>query len=506
MKPTESSYCRLVSFATRRLHALFGKSLTLDARSRAVRISGRLSKTGPRSWFRPSLRRIGRTLGIPVGAEADGSLTVELSRDAEGSQLLAFCHFLNHAVRRHRLEMELTETNAGIIALWNDVDDQRRRAEAATQTIEELNRSKDRFLAVLAHELRTPLAAILLAAEELRIEEGLEELTGLQVIHRQGRQLKRLVDDLLEATRATRHKLKLNRTVHPLSRSLEAALRMTGPKAAAKNLRLMRPPPPSDVFVDGDEDRLVQVWSNLLDNAVKYSEPGGAVEVSVQTEPEQVRVQVRDEGRGFDEDASERIFAAFVQEREVFESSETGLGLGLALVDELVRLHGGQASASSPGAGRGATLTVELPRVARPSPSVSGPGGASGTDPNSSRSLSVLIAEDDEDLRTLVARAFRRREVQVTEAATGPEALDRARQSDFDAMIFDLGLPGMGGLSLAEEVRRLGTAAVLIAATGHGSEEALRRTREAGFDHHLVKPLDIEKVLDLISKREDHAR
>lgn len=420
---------------------------------------------------------------------------------------------LIHLRRRCRLEVELEDTNAGIIALWNEVESERKNAQQAKDIILELNRSKDRFMAALAHELRNPLAAIVLASEEL-MEEEAEAPASLKLIHRQGRQLGRLVDDLLQVSRALQRKLRLKTEAQPLRRSLGAALEAARLEAQRRGVGLEHELPPDDVWVEGDEYRLVQVWSNLLDNGLKYTGPGGTVRVRYQMEDQAVQIRFEDDGRGFAPDAVERIFSAFAREEEEVESQvNVGLGLGLSLVKQLVELHGGEVTAESEGQGKGATFTVRLRRYIQAEttePSKRGPPEeARGERPTSRASASsrspaqegvqtrptLLLAEDNEDLRELMVRALERRGVQVEAVGDGLEALERLRGQAYDVMLFDLGLPGMDGLELGRHARQLRPDARLVAATGHGSNRIQTQTQEAGFDLHLVKPIDVAKLV-----------
>ena len=401
-----------------------------------------------------------------------------------------------------KLELELEDTNRGILALYGETLAQRLEAGEASRRLADLNQRKDEFLAMLAHELRNPLAAIRAATSELRREEDDPDPEVLTVLDRQLLLLARLVDDLLDVSRVTRGRLELTRAPVDLRDAVRDAVFTVQHAASAKQIRLESQLESRPAVVDGDTDRLMQIAVNLLDNAIKYTPEGGVVQARVHVEDDAIRLVVADSGRGFNPAEASRLFDLFVQQVDR-DDTPHGLGLGLTLVRSLVQLHGGEVGAHSPGEGRGSSFVVTFPRGATADlePTADEPSAegvqADGED------LSVLLVEDNDDLRMLFGAGLRRFFGQVDEAASGPEALE-ALQQGYDVVILDLGLPGLDGYEVARRARAAGSKARLVALTGHGSEADRSRTREAGFDHHLVKPVAPEDVIELVKGESNH--
>lgn len=397
-----------------------------------------------------------------------------------------------------KLEIELEETNRGVLALYRETQNQRLAAGEASRRLADLNARKDEFLAMLAHELRNPLAALHAATAEIHRANGDGRRGLLAVMDRQLLLLKRLVDDLLDVSRVTRGRLVLTKTNVDLRRVLEDARASMEHAARQAEVRLEVEPNEGPAWVEGDVDRLVQIAVNLLDNAIKYTPPGGAVRCRVERGDEEVRLLVMDSGRGFNPAESERLFELFVQDVDANHAPK-GLGLGLTLVRSLVRLHGGRIAARSPGVGQGSTFIVRLPRASEAAAPSSAPSPAE-QQPQEGRC--VLLVDDNEDLRMLFAVGLRRYFGRVDEAASGSEALEAVRD-DHDVVVLDLGLPGLDGYEVARRIRSSGSRALLIALTGHGSAADFERSREAGFDDHLVKPVTPEAVVEAVTRRID---
>jgi len=403
-----------------------------------------------------------------------------------------------------RLERELEETNRGILALYKETLNQKLQAGEASRQLRDLNARKDEFLAMLAHELRNPLAAMHAATTELS-GAAPDEADGLrEVMRRQLGLLERLVDDLLDVSRITRGRLVLDTQPVDLRLALRDATATMHHAARAKDVRLECSEPEAPVIVDGDAARLVQVAVNLLDNAIKYTEPPGWIRAHVEGAEGTARLVVADSGRGFNPVEAERLFELFVQDVDS-EQAPAGLGLGLTLVRSLVDLHGGRIVAASPGVGRGSRFVVELPRLADAAiaPTAGSepaePAATAGPAARAARDLAVLLVEDHDDLRTIFAAKLRRHFARVDEAATGPEAL-AALEGRPDVVILDLGLPGFDGLEVARRLRASGSEARLVALTGHGAERDREASKAAGFDHHLVKPVEPEAIVQLLEE------
>lgn len=396
----------------------------------------------------------------------------------------------------------------GYIGTCIDISD-RKRAEDA---LRDADRRKDDFLAMLAHELRNPLAPILNALQIMRLSQpddpALDEARA--VIDRQVRVLARIVDDLLDVFRITHGKMALRK--EPLD--LGAVVRQTaedhrGPLESAR-LELALEIPNEPVWIAGDRTRLAQVLNNLLQNAAKFSNPGGQVTVRVRADhasPANAKgakgrwagVELRDTGIGMTADVLSHIFETYAQAESSLDRRRGGLGLGLALVKGLVELHGGAVWASSAGPGQGSAFNVALP-LGKP-PKVAEPE-ASGI-PAAGRSLRVLIVEDNEDTARSLQVLLRRFGHDVMLAHTGPEGVKSARHWQPNVVLCDLGLPEMDGYEVAATLRRdPALAAVrLIGVSGYGQDDDRRRSQEAGFDIHLTKPvdpLDLQRLLNVI--------
>jgi PAS domain S-box-containing protein len=352
------------------------------------------------------------------------------------------------------------------------------------------------FLAMLAHELRNPLAPILTAATVLRRALA-GDLTGgraLQVVERQVRHLGRLVDDLLDVVRITHGKIELQREPVDLSAAVSEALAATEHLFRSGRHRVDRHLPGEAPVVVGDPTRLVQIFANLLNNAAKFTPPGGHIDVAVAVEsggdsPNGAAVvRIKDTGIGLAPDLRPQVFSMFTQGESSIARSRGGLGIGLALVRQLVDLHGGQVAVHSEGLGRGSEFVVRMPLA---------PAGALPARREAVRSAPlapprrILIVEDNRDARQMLRIALELDGHAVHDAIHGRQGVLLARTLSPDIVLVDLGLPGMDGFEVGRAIRTaLGDAVLLIALTGYGSHEARERTRGAGFDMHLVKPVD----------------
>lgn len=380
--------------------------------------------------------------------------------------------------------------------------DHRRRAEQ----LAELDRRKDEFLGMLAHELRNPLNAIA-AANSLMDRVGAQDARNVRLrntVRRQTRHLARLVDDLLEVSRVTRGKMRLQREPADLVAVLQAAVDNTRPLFEARGQQLQVELPDSPLPLSADALRLEQVFVNLLQNASKYSEPGTTVDVRCRRRQDGTReqgvVSVRDQGVGIPPDKLSSIFDLFVQVDQSLARSLGGLGLGLTIARSLVHLHGGRISAASDGPGLGAEFVVELPLS-----DVAALAGEPATDRppqpvHADRALTILVIEDNDDAREMLHAWLRELGHRVETAADGFEGLDTARTLKPDVVLIDIGLPGLDGYQVAEHLRNAsqGPRPLLIAVTGYGRPEDSARAREAGFDAHLVKPVEPEQLARLI--------
>ena len=364
----------------------------------------------------------------------------------------------------------------------------REEAEALARSLQAANRAKDEFLAMLGHELRNPLGTLSNAVAVLERLEGDDTMRHVvAIIGRQTGHLARLVDDLLDVARVTSGKIDLQRRTVDLralaGRCLDALVQAG--RTERHVVRLAGEP----VHVDADPARLEQVVNNLLDNALKYTPPGGAVTIEIARAPDGAVLRVRDTGQGIRTDLLAHVFDLFVQEAQSLDRSRGGLGLGLALVKRLIELHGGSVTVWSAGPGQGSEFTVRLPAVAAPATAGADAGPAS---PLAVRRRRVLVVEDSPDARHSLRLLLEMAGHQVETSEDGPEGLAKLLAFRPDVALIDLGLPGMDGYAVAREIRRQGETRDLrlVAVTGYGQLEDRRRALAAGFDLHVTKPVD----------------
>jgi PAS domain S-box-containing protein len=444
---------------------------------------------------------IGRTIAEVLGQGAFDTIRPHLDRALAGQRVDVEIEVpyerIGRQFMRFAYEPELDDTGAviGYVAAVLNVSDRRRAEEA----LREANTRKDTFLATLAHELRNPLAAMrnalqLLSVSELDAEQN--QRAGA-IIHRQLKQLVRLVDDLLDVSRISRGQLQLRITRTTLAEVIRTAVESTALAigTADQNLRVLLPDEP--IMLDADSERLSQVFTNLLTNATKYTPPGGEITISAVVEPETVTVEVADNGSGIPPEMLEAVFDMFTQVHSSRDRGFGGLGIGLTLVRSMVELHGGTVTAESGGPDQGSTFRVRLPRgqeaarEADPAPAL--PAEVAVT-------KRVLIADDNLDAAESLQLWLQLAGHQVAIAANGTQALRVAETFLPEVALLDLGMPDLSGFDVARGIRSApwGRGIVLIALTGWGQEEDRRRTAEAGFDHHLTKPIPPDTIEELI--------
>ena len=365
---------------------------------------------------------------------------------------------------------------------------------------------KDEFLAMLAHELRNPLAPVMTGIEILRritADDAAARDRQLDIMSRQMKQLTHLVDDLLDVSRVSRGLIELRREVLLLDDVLSAAIEASKPAFVSRRHTLVLDSGIAGTHVNGDRVRLVQVFSNLLSNAAKYTDPGGRIEIHLTEAGQAVQVNIRDNGAGIPADMLESIFDMFTQVPGSLDRAPGGLGIGLKLVRTLVDLHGGSVQARSPGPGQGSEFIVVLPVVEKP------PAMPQDTRLSFSPKLSVhvLVVDDNVDVAQTLAEVLRLVGARVTIAHDGAQALEAGASSEPpQVVLLDIGLPGMDGYETAREWRRrFGNRARLVAVTGYGSAEDRRRSARSGFDAHLVKPITIEELEALIHAQPEKA-
>ena len=369
-----------------------------------------------------------------------------------------------------------------------------RSREGALRTAD---RAKDEFLAMLSHELRNPLGALAAAAHLLRKLASKDEtaIRATDIVGRQVQHMTRLVEDLLDVSRVTRGKISLSREPLELSRAVENVVlewRNAG-RLAKHEVRVEL----SQVWVRADAARVEQIIANLLGNAVKYTPDGGQINVSVRRDRAAAVLQVRDSGMGMSADLAGRVFDLFVQGERALDRSLGGLGIGLTLVKRLAELHGGTAVAASEGPGKGSIFTVSLPATEAAPAQPRAPAAASEVPRRHHR---ILVIEDNDDARRTLSLALQMNGHQVYAAPDGKAGLQAADEVDPEVAVIDIGLPGVNGFQVGETLRRAPAheAMVLIALTGYGQPDSLRRARDAGFDEYITKPIEPDRLMRLI--------
>jgi signal transduction histidine kinase len=365
--------------------------------------------------------------------------------------------------------------------------------EATTAALREADRRKDEFLAMLAHELRNPLAPIRTAVQLLRLKELPEahSIRARDTIDRQVEHLVCLIDDLLDVSRITRGMITLQREPVPASAIVARAIEITRPAIDARRHELLLDLADEPLTIEGDRTRLVQIVGNILHNATKFMDPGGRIVLQVAPESGAALIRVKDDGMGIPADRIDRVFDLFTQVHRSGDGVQGGLGIGLALVRRLVEMHGGTVEARSDGPGRGTELRVRLP-LAKTSVAADAEAPQIDADPLPPQERRrILVADDNADAAGALSLRLELAGHEVRTAHDGLEALAVARAFQPEVVLLDLGMPSMDGYETARHLRRLswGKQARLIALTGWGQQQDRIRTAEAGFDIHLVKPV-----------------
>ncbi len=375
------------------------------------------------------------------------------------------------------------------------------RVKLQAEASADMHRRKDEFLAMLSHELRNPLAPIMNAVHLLRLEQGSENPIQQQartIIERQVGQLSHLVNDLLEISRITTGRIHLHQERVAVSGVVERAVETARPLIDQRRHELTVSLPPEPIWLYADAARLEQVVVNLLTNAAKYTNEGGRIWLTVEQEGDMAVLRVRDTGVGIASELLPRIFDLFTQAERSLDRSQGGLGIGLALVQRLVEMHGGTVGVSS-ALGHGSEFVVRLPMAsASPPPSSS---SSAETAPPTGKGCRILVVDDNRDVTESVALLLRALGHDVRTAHDGPTALEAALDYRPEVVLLDIGLPGLDGFEVAKRMRRQPALknTVLVAMTGYGQEADRQRSREAGFDHHLVKPADFGKIQQILA-------
>jgi PAS domain S-box-containing protein len=471
------------------------------------------------SWNAAAERLFGYTAEQAVGRHI--SMLIPPDRLDEEDRILArlragerVYHFDTVRVRRsgQLVDVSLTispirdETGrvVGASKIARDVTERKQAEERIYSLMSQLKedaRRKDEFLAMLAHELRNPLAPLLNVLELLKRGTGngsmIEQVRT--TLDRQLGHLARLVDDLLDVNRITRGKLELRRERVQLASILHQAVEAGWPLCEAARHELSVTLPREPIYLHADAVRLVQVFGNLLNNACKYTEPGGRIWVTAVREDDEVVVTVKDTGLGIPSDKLAAIFDMFTQVERTLERSQGGLGLGLTLVKWLVEMHGGSVTAHSAGLGHGSSFVVRLPVVVEET-AVLAPTAARAPEPGGGHR--VLVVDDNVDAAVSLAMLLHIAGNETLTVHDGLEALAAAESFRPDLVLLDIGLPKLNGYDVCRRLREQprGKGMTLVALTGWGLEEDRRLSKEAGFDHHMVKPVDFDALIGLLAE------
>jgi signal transduction histidine kinase len=410
---------------------------------------------------------------------------------------------LEHRVRRLDGSVGWTYSRAvpmldarGEIHEWIGAASDITERKLAEEKLRESDRRKDEFLAMLAHELRNPLAPIGAAAallQRARLDEGLVRKTS-QIIGRQVAHMTELIDDLLDVSRVTRGQVELDEAALDMRDIVTDAVEQVMPLVRARGQQLDVDVPAHDMPVMGDKKRLVQVLANLLNNAAKYTQEGGRLHLRARLRDGAVTVDVVDNGIGMAPELAARAFDLFAQAERTSDRASGGLGLGLALVKSLVELHGGTVTCASDGPGRGSRFTVALPRLAAPAASAAPLHDTRAAAPDGG--VSIMVVDDNVDAAATLAMLLEASGHRVMVEHEPLHALERARKEQPRVCLLDIGLPGMDGYELARHLRAQPetSRALLVAITGYGQDSDRLLATEAGFDRHLVKPIDLDTL------------
>jgi CheY-like chemotaxis protein len=390
--------------------------------------------------------------------------------------------------------------------LYSSLQRENVRSREAEESLQDANRRKDEFLAMLSHELRNPHAPIRNAVEVMRrVAPPDPKLTmAREVVDRQVTLLARLVEELLDVSRISQGKIVLKREPVDLARIVAHSVETSRPLIDARSQTLAVSIPASPVWLSADFARLSQVISNLLNNAAKYTGEGGRIELGATVQEGEASITVRDNGSGIEAELLDKVFDLFVQGDRALDRGQGGLGIGLTLVKRLVELHQGRVEAASDGPGRGAIFTVTLPCIAAVEPQRSAPQLAAQSS-SEIYGRRVLVVDDNIDAAESTAAFLRLEGHEVKAVHDGLQALSSLKVFDPHVVVLDIGLPGLDGYAVARQLRSRGDTShvLLIALTGYGQKEDRARAAEAGFDYHFVKPADPREIQVAIERGRD---
>ena len=402
-----------------------------------------------------------------------------------------------------QLNETLAEANSQLLATNRQMTQEIAERKRVEKALYESARRKDEYIAILAHELRNPLSAMHNAVQVMQLQDATEQQRdwAQELLQRQVKHLTCLMDDLLDVSRISNGRIQLRREAVDLAQVVTHAADTVSPMLQKHHHRLQLEVPDTRLFVEGDMVRLTQVLGNLLTNAIKYMDNGGVIWLALQQdEPGWAIIHVRDEGVGIPEALLDNVFALFVQAPTALNRAQGGLGIGLALVRALVELHGGETRVHSDGPGRGAQFSVRLPLMSQ-SPQAVAPSHLQPAIVN--QALNILVVDDNVDSARGLAMCLESQDYKVRVSHTGEDGFCAAREHTPDVVLLDIGLPDIDGYEVAKKIRQQEQLAdiAIIAMTGYGGEADKNKAKAAGFNHYLVKPVDLSKLLALLSKQ-----
>jgi len=482
---TNPAYCQMVGYNEEELRRLTWMDITQpdDVRTAQEAINGLL--LGKISVYRAEKRYVRKDRQIRWGA-----ITLSLVHSESDGKTYRLMTMVEDITERKRLD----EDRAYLLK-----SEQAARAEA-----EVANRRKDQFMAVLSHELRTPLTPVMATLGLMRRESTLsaEDRRNLDVVEENIRLEAGLIDELLDISKLSQGTLQLALETVDVHEKLQSALKLCQAEIASKGLSIIFDLRAKAHHVRADPARLEEVFWNLIGNAVKYTTQGGSITVRSTDEADgMLRLQVIDTGIGIEPDVMKRLFTAFEQGEQTMTRRFGGLGLGLAISRALVSLHGGRIAAASEGKGKGATFTIDLPALIEPA-AAGEPASPSANRQQGMRAVKILLVEDNPDTLRLLTRLLAAMGHEVRCAASVHGALEIAAAEPFDLLISDIGLPDGSGWELMRQLKGI-RPIMAVALSGFGAEEDLRKSREAGFIAHLVKPIDVTKLEQFIEQADE---
>jgi PAS domain S-box-containing protein len=483
--------------------AISDGAMLLDSVGMVVQVNRTLERILERPWVELIGKDVATLWNGREGPEESLFSKMLASRDREATDLSLGERWLHVTLDPVR---DASGVIKGALCLISDITDRKRmemQLLRQAERLQEASQRKDEFLAMLAHELRNPLAPLSHTLEIIHLQTKGNQLIedSVVVAKRQIQHMARLLEDLLDVSRITRGKVDLRKKPVDFKTIVEHAVETILPMIESLNHELTVVLPETPISVNGDPTRLEQIVSNLLTNAAKYTESGGRINVSLASHDGRAVLKVKDNGIGISAELRHQIFDLFVQADHSLDRAHGGLGIGLTLVRSLVELHDGDTSVYSAGPGQGSEFTLRIPLI-KGAPAQA-PAVAPSLPHAPARPMRILVADDNRDSARTLAKFLELRGDQVFCTFDGPSTIEFVTQNEPDAVLLDIGLPGMDGYQVAEKLRTRWSSdrLKLIAVTGYGGDADLHRGRSSGFDHYLVKPLDLDTLDKALAPR-----